>query len=217
MSVKKFAWASILTFVAIVFCYYFVDRSAAEFAAEHGLRRFKLLDWISSIPVYISYITAVVCVLAIIVFAFKRRVEKWMLCSFIIAISLYLSSTVKDQLKFVFGRYWPATWKDGNPSWINNHEYGFHPFHSGVWYQSFPSGHATAIFASMAVIWMLYPRLRVPAFFLIALTCIGQLGMYFHFVSDIIGGAYLGSVFGIGFVLAAKRYTPLGKMTPQAC
>ncbi len=41
----------------------------------------------------------------------------------------------------------------------------------------------------MIVLALFYPRLRILSVLLIALTCIGQLGMYYHFVSDLIGGA----------------------------
>ncbi|CAH0539356.1 phosphatase PAP2 family protein [Vibrio marisflavi] len=216
MSLKKFLFISISTFIAIILCYFYLDRAVTEYAAELNLRQYQLLDFFSSIPVYVIYLSAVACVSAIARLIYKRKLEKWMVCSFLVAISLYVSSLAKNLLKFVFGRYWPATWKEGNPSWINNQEYGFHPFHSGVWYQSFPSGHATAIFASMIVLALFYPRLRILSVLLIALTCIGQLGMYYHFVSDLIGGAYLGFVFGMGVVVIARRFTVLEKLPNRA-
>ncbi|MCL9783064.1 phosphatase PAP2 family protein [Vibrio sp. S4M6] len=206
MCLKRLVWATTLTLVAIVVCYYFIDKPAAEYAATVNFRQYPVFSWFASTPVYISYLTAIFVVVSIFCLVWERRIHKWMMCSILVAVSLMLSTIAKNILKFVFGRYWPATWKDANPSWLDNHEYGFHPFHTGVWYQSFPSGHATAILASMTVIGLFYPKLRSIALFLVAITLVGQLAMYYHFVSDLIAGAYLGALFGFSTVHLARRH-----------
>ena len=95
-------------------------------------------------------------------------------------------------LKLAFGRPWPETWVNNNPSWIGTHTYGFRPFHGGAGWASFPSGHTTAITAPCAAIWPQAGRWR-PA--LVALPCLvaaGLIGADFHFVGDCIAGALLG-------------------------
>ena len=60
------------------------------------------------------------------------------------------------------GRYWPTRWREGNPSLIGSGEYGFHPFHAGRAYESFPSGHAAVVFAVLSILWLCYPRMAMP-------------------------------------------------------
>ena len=112
---------------------------------------------------------------------------------------------LKDQLKFVFGRTWPETWINHNPSWIGSGRFGFQPFHGGQGWASFPSGHTSVIAAPMAVLWRMLPRWRwlwgVP----LALVVIGLLGADYHWVSDVIAGIYLG--FAVGFGLAGLMAT----------
>ena len=97
----------------------------------------------------------------------------------------------------MFGRYWPATFTCHNPSLIDNHVYGFNWFNTGAAYASFPSGHATFIFSFAAVLWSVFPKLRWLACLLCLLVISGQIVMYYHFVSDIIAGAILGTLVGI--------------------
>ncbi len=57
---------------------------------------------------------------------------------------------------YVFGRDWPETWIDNNPSLIRDGAYGFHPFHGNSAYGSFPSGHTARTLAVAAVVWIAY-------------------------------------------------------------
>jgi membrane-associated phospholipid phosphatase len=112
-------------------------------------------------------------------------------------LAAVVAFVLKEQLKFVFGRTWPETWI-GNPSWIGNGAYGFHFFHGGEGWASFPSGHTTVITAPMAVLWQRTRRWRwlcaVPVFAVV----IGLFGADYHFVGDIIAGVYLGAACAAG-------------------
>ncbi len=98
----------------------------------------------------------------------------------------------KDVLKFAFGRPWPETWVNKNPSWIDTGVFGFFPFHGGAGYASFPSGHTTAITAPFAVLWQHAGRFRWLYAVLPLLVVIGLLGCDYHFLSDCLAGACLG-------------------------
>jgi membrane-associated phospholipid phosphatase len=108
------------------------------------------------------------------------------------AIATFLAMLAVAFAKHGFGREWPETWVDNNPSWIGNHAYGFYPLHGGEGYDSFPSGHTARITAPFAVLWHRVPKLRVlwvlPTFIMAAALVAAN----FHFVGDCIGGAYLG-------------------------
>ncbi len=116
------------------------------------------------------------------------------------AVATLVALALKDQLKYVFGRTWPETWTHGNPSWIDNGVFGFEPFHGGQGWASFPSGHTTAIAAPMAVLWLTLPRWRWLWAGMVGLVAVGLLGANYHWFSDIIAGAYLGSAVAFGMV-----------------
>jgi membrane-associated phospholipid phosphatase len=125
---------------------------------------------------------------------------------------------VKQALKWTCGRYWPETWCGDNPSLIGNGDYGFHPFHIGRAYDSFPSGHAALVFALMAVLWFAYPRSR----WLYGAVCTGLgvalVGMNYHFVSDVVAGAVLGGITGVyaarWFGLEDRSYATARSLNP---
>jgi membrane-associated phospholipid phosphatase len=75
--------------------------------------------------------------------------------------------------------------------------YGFHPFHFGKAYQSFPSGHAAATLAVLSILWLSRPRWRGLCATAGGIVCIALVGLNLHFVGDVIAGAMLGSVTGV--------------------
>jgi membrane-associated phospholipid phosphatase len=126
--------------------------------------------------------------------------------------SLAVAAVVKDQLKRAFGRTWPEPWLRSNPSLIGDGSYGFHPFHGGIGYAAFPSGHMTMTCAVLTVLWICYPGYRVVYALGMAAVGIGLVGANFHFLSDVIAGGFLGVTVGwLGVVLweiADRRVRP---------
>ena len=112
------------------------------------------------------------------------------------SISLIVAEAAKNQLKYDFGRTWPETWINNNPSLISNGAYGFSFFHGGGGYASFPSGHTTAICAVASVLWIYYPKFRVLYALAVAAVAVGLIGADYHFLSDIIAGGLLGTLTG---------------------
>ncbi len=108
------------------------------------------------------------------------------------ALATLIALAAKEQLKVLCGRTWPETWIDHNPSWIANGVFTFAPLHGGPGWSSFPSGHATAISAPMAVAWQAAPRLRLLWLLPVLVVCIGLLGADYHWLSDIEAGLGLG-------------------------
>jgi membrane-associated phospholipid phosphatase len=109
------------------------------------------------------------------------------------ACATLLAIAVVFVLKYAFGRMWPDTWVENNPSWIRNHDFGFMPFHGGPGYASFPSGHTTRITAPFAVLWQRMPRFRLLWVVPPLLVVIGLLAANFHFLSDCLAGIWLGA------------------------
>jgi membrane-associated phospholipid phosphatase len=180
----------------VVSAYFFIDKPVAWFVYHHDLSQCELFKWLTFTPVYIEIAAPWVIVWAAVSRAWRplTRVEWAFLAA---AVNLLITLVFKEHLKFVFGRYWPETFlPDKNPSLIQDGAYGFHFFHGGDAYASFPSGHTARIFAVMSVIWIAYPRWRWLCYLVCASVIVGLVGMNYHFVGDIIAGAALGFITG---------------------
>jgi membrane-associated phospholipid phosphatase len=129
----------------------------------------------------------------------------WLRNLFSACLSTALTLAAVEPLKGVFGRTWPESWAGFNPSWIRDGVYGFHWFHQGIAYQSFPSGHMAAICSFVVPLWLAYPRLRWACVVCCLMVATGLLGGNYHFLSDILAGAVLGLAGGI---LATRLLAP---------
>src|SRR5262249_45936218 len=111
-------------------------------------------------------------------------------------VSLVLADQFRETLSYGFGRYWPETWINDNPSLIRDGAYGFHPFHGGSAYGSFPSGPTARALAGPAVVWIAYPGWRGACGRASGAVAAGLLGMDYHFVGDVIAGGFVGGIVG---------------------
>ena len=114
------------------------------------------------------------------------------------ALSVTIAVTLKDQAKYVFGRLWPETWVDNNPSWIGTGSYGFFPFHGGRGWSSFPSGHMSVVAAPAEVVRRRLGPWGWLAIVATGIVAIGLLGADYHFFSDIVAGTVVGWACGTG-------------------
>jgi membrane-associated phospholipid phosphatase len=192
---RKWSIALMLTALAVAISYQWLDRPIAYFVHAH-FHNEPLFARLTLIPEFF----APLAVLAFLVLGLRALVEKPLTrleaVTLLCALSLVVASAIKNQLKLVFGRTWPETWVRDNPSLIRDGVYGFHPFHGGGGFESFPSGHTTAVVAVMSVLWICYPRFRVLYALFVAVVVIGLIGANFHFLSDCIAGAFLGASTG---------------------
>ena len=90
----------------------------------------------------------------------------------------------KTLLKFVFGRTSPRV------SYIYNQQSTFHWFKT--WHSSFPSGHMVVFAAFGAAVAIYYPKYRREILIFLILLEAALIGTDYHFLSDVIGGWYLG-------------------------
>jgi len=133
-------------------------------------------------------------------------------------LSMVSTVLIKDQLKLMFGRTWPEMF-------INNGVYGFHYFHYGRSFESFPSGHAAVAAAVLFIPWFLFSKLRAAMMTCIVAIDIGLVMLNLHFLSDVIAGSFLGfsiALFTISLWRAARLTSglraaaPLGAMKDNA-
>ena len=174
----------------------FVDRAASTWshATLHGQAAFIDLTFIAE---YIATACGVVILLAGLAWLAGRELRRPERVALAVALAVLAASSIKDQLKRAFGRTWPETWINHNPSWIDNGVFGFFPYHGGAGWASFPSGHTTVTAAAMAVLWCAYPRLRPIVWIPVALVVVGLLGADYHFVGDMLAGGFLGAAAGV--------------------
>jgi membrane-associated phospholipid phosphatase len=189
----------VLCAMVVTLAYFFIDKPVAYFVYNHQIDKFEILRWLTVTPEYVESAASFFLVLVVIRLCWKP-LAPWEGVLFAAAVSLFITLVLKDHLKLVFGRYWPDTWIHDNPSLIKNDAYGFHSFHHGsyqMWYASFPSGHTARIFSVLTVVWVAYPRWRWFCIVWYATVIIGLVGMNYHFVGDVIGGAGLGGIIGM--------------------
>jgi membrane-associated phospholipid phosphatase len=200
---------SVAMVVAVVVSYAWLDRPIALFAhaQTHG---FALFEKLTLIPELIAPVVIAAFFLLGLHAVTGRPMAKLLTVIVLATVSLAVATAVKDQLKFAFGRTWPETWVRDNPSFIRDGVFGFNPFHGGPGFAAFPSGHTTATCAVISVLWMCYPRYRAAYAVGVAAVMVGLIGANFHFLSDVIAGAYLGTLTGwLIVVLWDLGYRPM--------
>jgi len=174
--------------------YAWIDRPLAYFVHDHVTNKliFDLLQRIPDIFPALAAVTFAICAINVLIGRRRSHTETVALMA---SVSFAAARLVNTQLKFAFGRTWPETWI-GNPSLIADGVYGFNPFHGGEGFASFPSGHAVASCAVAAVLWLYWPRLRPLYALAVAAVFIGLIGADYHFLSDVIAGAFFGVLAG---------------------
>jgi len=192
-------WAAAfgLTILAILGCYFFADRPFALFAHENFRPHREYFDLLTLIPEPFPVIAALGAVALGIRSLTGRAMTRAQAVALVWSLSALVATALNRQLKFAFGRTWPETWTNNNPSFINDGVYTFNPFSGGAGYAAFPSGHVVAICVTMTVLWLCYPKLRALYAALVALVVIGLIGANYHFLSDMIAGAFIGVSVGI--------------------
>ncbi|MPY22793.1 phosphatase PAP2 family protein [Shewanella psychropiezotolerans] len=185
-----------LTIVSINFW----DRPIADAMHAHGYSG-TLLKLLSQIPTVLEVIAAIFIIGVLI----KRSRERFSSLIINLIATIVLASLLRVSAKMAFGRTWPETWVNDNPSWINDGVEAFHPFAQGVAYNSFPSGHALFTFSLATVLWYHFPRLRPVWLACMLGVFIGQLGQNYHFLGDLLAGATLGTLIAHMVILVSNK------------
>jgi len=110
-----------------------------------------------------------------------------LLCSWATIWALAATDAI---LKPVFGR------GRVDPTFVRYHLSGFHFLRGETYWDAFPSGTATVTFAILAVLWIMRPRFRAAGVVLAVLLSIAVVIGNYHWLSDVIAGAFLGASVG---------------------
>ena len=188
--------------VAIGVSYAWIDRPLCEWIFNHGLREqllplASLFEW----PPLMSGFAPLILIVASMLPPSRQR---HLLILF--GVSVLMTFVLKNDLKWVFSRYWPMTWTHQNFSWISHRAYGFqwfqgHLFQGNDQTGSFPSGHAAVAFAALLPVGMVYRKFLVIVLTVAAVEALAMVAFDYHFLSDVLAGALV----GISCVLMTDR------------
>lgn len=192
---KWLAWLA-ATFVAVTVSWQWLDRPIATFAHRRTIQ-YETFAQVTHIPdPFIPAAVIVFLVLGLWIYS-GRPLPKLAATALLCGISAIVSDATKALLKYGFGRTWPETWVQNNPSFVRDGVFGFNFFHGGPGYASFPSGHMALTCSVMSVLWVAYPKFRVLYILVVLAVAVGLVGANYHFLSDIFAGSFVGSTVGI--------------------
>ncbi len=204
---QKSAIALVVCTSLVIVCYFWIDRPVAFFVHDQHINKIAVFKWLTFPPPTVQTWSPLVLTLIMI----RRAWGPLPTCLKTLAVaclSLIVADEFRTSLGSLFGRYWPETWINNNPSLIGTGTYGFHPFQSGDDVGSFPSGHAARILGFCAVWWLAMPRTRPLLVFVSVPMLVSLVAMNYHFVSDVIAGSFVGSIvaaYAVQFAGMAKR------------
>lgn len=204
-TLSRAAQVLVLIVPVIIALILFVDRPVAEAwstSDEEALYRF--LDTAEELGDARWYLVPGFVLAAAFYLA---RSAKWRVPLYI-ALSVGVSGIVVNILKVFFGRNRPN-------KFIGDNEYGFHFFEFGYSTSSFPSGHTTTAFAAAVALGILMPRFRVVWWTIGAAVAMGRVATGSHFPSDVVAGAWLGSITALVLAIYVLR-EPEGDSSDRA-
>jgi membrane-associated phospholipid phosphatase len=183
---QRWLLALAVTTAVVILSYHLVDRPLATFLHAHAVL-YKPASLVLGLVELIIPIVMASAFAGGLWVASGRTLPRWaealMLAGYAQGIALV---TVEGLLKPMFGRTWPdAFLRDGT--------YGFHLFHGGHDYASFPSGHTSFVSAALIVFWLVYPRSRIICALGIAAVIASLLLVSGHFLGDTAGGLFVGA------------------------
>jgi membrane-associated phospholipid phosphatase len=192
----------ISTAVVVALCICFYDRLLAICISKLLFTNSTYSKYASDIPDMLLLIVCGITAFAFI--AYRIRIKKKLFDKHteffhLIMYAVPASYVVKSLLKCLFGRTNTREWL------LHPESYGFHWF-QGYWLNAgFPSGHM-AVFTTLAVsLWRFYPRCRVIYSIYLLTMAVALIATNYHFISDVIAGAY------VGMVVEACLFKSLGR------
>jgi len=187
------AWSSSALLLAplLMLCVRRLDIPVAYFVRDHLFGNVHYSRLASNIPDLLLFVVLITTVVSLSLYLLRTRkglydattrLEK------LVAWAAPVSYLAKIALKFVFGRVNTRFWLQ-EPGL-----YGFHWFQGRQGCEGFPSGHMIVIVTLLAALWRFFPKSR-PYCLLLGLSLGAALvATNYHFLSDVIAGAYLGAL-----------------------
>ncbi len=187
MNVKKIISNFLLAVMLVSCSYYFLDKRIALFVQKVLMSNLNVFS--SNIPDLLFFIVCAITGLAWTVYfslAHKGIFNTQTRFSHLVAVTVPLTFVLKAALKLAVGRLDTRYWVRYPGS------KAFHWFHGVGNYASFPSGHMAVFTVFFVAAAQFYPRYRYACYSLLAALALALIATNYHFLSDVIAGAYLG-------------------------
>ncbi len=187
MNGKKIIGNFLLAAVLILCSYYFLDARIALFVKKVLMTRLGIFS--SNIPDLLFFIVCAITGAAWAEYFYLERKGVFNALagfSHLVAVTVPLAFVLKSALKYVVGRIDARYWVHYPGSKM------FHWFHGVGNYTSFPSGHMAVFTAFFVAVVQFYPRYRYVGYGLLSALALALIATNYHFLSDIIAGAYIG-------------------------
>ncbi|NKF49607.1 phosphatase PAP2 family protein [Shewanella sp. WXL01] len=184
---RNYVLAYLFAALCVMLAIGFIDRPLASWLHQHSQPN-MLFKLFSDIPVLLEAIAGAI-IIGSLYRPWRERLKQAVLQ---LVSSLILATCVRVGAKMLFGRTWPETWINDNPSWISHGVEGFYPLTLEKGFHSFPSGHALFSFALASMLWRYFPKLAPVWITAMLATIAGQLGQNYHYLGDLLAGATLG-------------------------
>jgi membrane-associated phospholipid phosphatase len=191
MNSKKVAWHFSLVVVAILISWRFLDTWIALSVMDLLKSNDLLQAATSDIPDVLFLLVCFGSSLLwgnYLILRHRRIINEQTRFSRLAGSAVPVAYFLKWLLKHVFGRTNTRFWL------ANKGSSDFHWFHGGGDYSSFPSGHMAVFAAFLVAIWLIYPRRRSISIGFLLVLGVALVATDYHFLSDVIAGAYLGLV-----------------------
>lgn len=173
-------------------CILYVDRPLAEFFELHTQHSTLWVAVDRAFPIF----DAVVVAALLFLIACGIRVlsghplSSWTQTPLLCSWSAMWAVSADIIFKQIFGRLGP------DAAYVQYNHYGFHPFQTRLHWAAFPSGTAAVSAAVVSVLFAINPRSRVVGLFVVVLLSAMVVIMNYHWMSDVIAGAFLGVFIG---------------------
>lgn len=204
---RRWTLALVRCAIGVVVCIAYVDRAVAEFL-ETNVRHTELWAWLDRAlrPLDLVIVAALIFLFGCGIWVLcGRQLGGWTEMPLLCAWSTMWAVVATVVGKRIFGRAWP------DPTYVHDHLYGFHFLRGSPHWDSFPSGTATISTAIISVLWVLSPRRRVVSLLIVALLSVAIVITNYHWISDVIAGAFMGASIGWFTVqLRDSRSRPIG-------
>lgn len=162
--------------------YFYVDLPVAIASRSLDMEIVSVFQVITRLGNSVWYLVPAAFLFLLFHYAWKR--EQWARWSLFIFSAVAVSGLTTDLFKWLTGRWRPK-------AHLQDQLYGFDYFGVGYEATSFPSGHATTIWAFCVAMTVLFPRYRLVWYVLAILVSISRVIVGAHYLSDVFAGAYV--------------------------
>lgn len=191
---NRIFFSALVALILVVLSMRLLDLPLASWTAG-SLRTYGLGEDNIQVPDFLLVSVAIMTVLSWLVYFHLRRRhihDRLSIFCRIAGTVLPLSFALKTFLKWLFGRNETRAWLS------DRSRVDFHWFAGTDGFQGFPSGHMLVYTSLFLALWHFYPRYRL--LYGLAWFCLGValIATQYHFLSDVIAGAYIGALVFFG-------------------